>query len=192
MEDFLLSGNTNTLEKGDVKYLESLAVEKALQSGAMKVLNKTVPIRNNVHEFKVHSLNTILNDTATIAESLGYSIFASKDQNKEETWYCKAKKTDAKAQYRGNKFIILAGSKIDKSFTPSWAKTFPYSLSKRNDLFNKYGEDSGDTFLIRENISLNSPNEAATFVTGRSANAWLTWKNNDGKTMDEVMRKEKD
>lgn len=66
--------NTNSLEKSDVKYLESLAVEKAQATAAMEVLNKTVPTRNNVHEFKVHTLEKILEDTAMIAESLGFSL----------------------------------------------------------------------------------------------------------------------
>ena len=44
----------------------------------MEVLNKTVPVRNNVHEFKIHTLEKVLEDTALIAESLGFSIFASK------------------------------------------------------------------------------------------------------------------
>ncbi len=181
--------NTNTLEKGDVKYLESLAVEKALSTAAMQVLNKTIPIRNNVHEFKVHSLQTILDDTAMIAESLGYSIFSSKDEDTAETWYCSAKKSQARAQFRGNKFVVLAGSTIDKSFTPSWAKFFPHASAGRNELLKKYGKDLGDTVELIDNMPQNSPNEAVSNIMGRSANAWTTWKNKDGKTMDEVMRK---
>jgi hypothetical protein len=181
--------NTNSLEKGDVKYLESLAVEKALSTAAMQVLNKTIPIRNNVHEFKVHSLQTILDDTAMIAESLGYSIFSSKDDDTAETWYCSSKKSQARAQFRGNKFVVLAGSIIDKSFTPSWAKFFPHASSARNELFKKYGIDLGETVELIDNMPQNSPNEAASNILGRSVNAWTTWKNKDGKTMDEVMRK---
>lgn len=181
--------STNNLEKGDVKYLESLAVERALSTAAMEVLNKTVPIRNNVHEFKVHSLQTMLDDTALIAESLGYSIFSSTDKGIEEIWYCDSKKSHAKAQFRGNKFVILSGSVIDKSYAPSWAKAFPHSLVSREELFKKFGKDLGDTIEVIDNITLSSPNQAAANVLGRSVNAWITWKNKDGKTMDEVMRK---
>ncbi len=181
--------NTNSLGKGDVKYLESLAVEKALSTAAMKVLNKTIPTRNNVHEFKVHSLQTILDDTALIAESLGYSIFSSKDENTADTWYCSSKKSQAKAQFRGSKFVVLTGSIIDKSFTPSWAKFSPHALIARNELFKKYGKDLGDTVELIDNMPQNSPNEAASNILGRSVNAWITWKNKDGKTMNEVMRK---
>lgn len=183
--------NTNSLEKSDVKYLESLAVEKAQATAAMKVLNRTVPSRNNVHEFKVHTLEKILEDTALVAESLGFSIFASKkDAEEESIWHLSAKKSDAKAQFRGDKFVLLAGSIIDKSYAPSWAKAFPKSLVEREDLLTTNGKDLGDTYEITNNIPTRSPNHAGGLVSGRSINAWISWKNKDGKTMDEVMRKD--
>ncbi len=183
--------NTNSFEKSDVKYLESLAVEKALKTAAMAVLNRTVPARNNVHEFKVHTLEKILEDTAMIAESLGFSIFASKEDVREESvWYLSSKSKTAKAQFRGDKFIILAGSVIDKSFAPSWGEAFPKSLIEREDLLKSHGEEHGDSVEITSNIAMRSPNHAGGFVTGRNVNAWISWKNSEGKTMDEVMRKE--
>lgn len=182
--------NNNSLEKSDVKYLESLAVEKALATAAMEVLNKTVPARNNIHEFKIHSLTKVLEDTALIAESLGFSFFASKkDTDSESIWNLVAKKSNAKAQFRGDNFIILSGSVIDKSFAPSWAKAFPKSLIERDELLAANCKDMGDVFHVTTNIATRSPNHAASIVSGRSINAWITWKNKDGKTMDEVIRK---
>lgn len=182
--------NTNSLEKSDVKYLESLAVEKAQATAAMTVLNRTVPARNNVHEFKVHTLEKILEDTAMIAESLGFSIFASEKEDEESIWYLSAKKSNAKAEFRGDKFVILTGSTIDKSYAPSWAKAFPKSLVERDELLSNNGKDLGDTFEVINNIPTRSPNHAGGIVSGRSINAWISWKNKEGKTMDEVMRRD--
>lgn len=181
--------NTNSLEKSDVKYLESLAVEKAQATAAMKVLNRTVPARNNVHEFKVHTLEKILEDTAMIAELLGFSIFASSKSNDESTWYFTAKKSKAMAEFRGDKFVLLAGSVIDKSYAPSWGTAYPKSLAEREDVFSKYGSDNEDTITLENNVPFRSPNHAGGFVAGANVNAWITWKSKDGKTMDEVMRK---
>lgn len=181
--------STNHLEKGDVKYLESLAVEKAKASAAVEILNKTVPVRNTIHEFKVHSLQAVLDDTAFIAELLGYSIFSTKQDRAEETWYCVTKKTNAKAQFRGDKFVVLAGSIVDKSYAPSWGKDWPKALAERIELLTKYGKDHGDATELTENVSFRSPNHAAGFLAGRSMNAWIGYKNSDGKTMDEIMRK---
>lgn len=181
--------NTNILEKSDVKYLESLAVERAKSSGAMTVLNKTIPARNNVHEFKVHSLLRFLDDTALIAELVGFSVFATKDEQEEDAWFCTTKLSSALAQFRGDQFIVLAGSVIDKSYAPSWVKDWPQALVEREELLKKYGKDLGDAVELLENVPFKSPNHAGGFVTGRSVNAWTTWKNADGKTMDEMMRK---
>lgn len=181
--------STNSLEKSDVKYLESLAVEKAKATAAMEILNRTVPTRNNIHEFKLHSLQAILNDCALIAESLGYSIFATRQDEAQDDWYCATKKTNARSQFRGDKFVVMAGSVIDKTYAPSWAKDWPKSLAEREEIFSKYGKDLGDTVELTENVPFKSPNHAGSFLTGRSVNAWVTFKNAAGRTMDEVMRR---
>ena len=181
--------NTNSLEKSDIKYLESLVVEKAKASAAMDVLNKTVPARNNVHEFKVHTLQTILDDIALVVELLGFSIFATKPEETTDIWLCKTKKTVAKAQFRADKFVVLAGSVIDKTYAPSWAKDWPKSLAEREQIFSKYGEDMSDSVRLVENVPFKSPNHASGFLTGRSQNAWVLFVDERSKTMDEIMRK---
>jgi hypothetical protein len=178
---------TNSLEKSDVKYLESLAVERA-QAGSMKIENKTVPAKNNIHEFKLHTLQKILDDTQLILTSLGYDILSS-PQKQEETWHCVVKKTNAKAQFRGDKFVLLKGSIIDKSYAPSWGESWPKSLAERNEVFSKSGRDQEGVVELTENVAFKSPNNAGGFATGRSVNAWLIWKDQEGRTMDEVMRK---
>lgn len=180
--------SSNTLEKSDVKYLESMSVEKAQATAAMEVLNKSIPARNNVHEFKIHSLEKILEDVALIAESLGYSVFKSKQKKADNVWYVKTKKTEAQAEFRGDRFVILAESKIDKSISPSLEKGWPKRALERGEILSK-AEDRGEYVVLRENTPFKSPNLASDFATGRPSNAWITWKNKDGKTMDEVIRK---
>jgi hypothetical protein len=180
---------TNQLEKSDIKYLESLSVERAKESAAMEVLNKTVPSMNNIHEFKIHILQSILDDTAVIAEFLGFSIFAKKHTDQSAYWFCQSKKTEAKAEFRGDKFIVLSGSIVDKTVAPSWANAWPKALAERNDILTKYGKDCGDVVELIENVPFKSPNHAGGFLAGRSINAWITFVNKDGKTMDEIMRR---
>lgn len=178
---------TNNLEKGDVKYLESLAVERA-KSGSMQIENKTVPVRNNVHEFKLHILQKILDDTQLVLTSLGYDIFSS-PENKEELWHCVIKHANASAQFRGDKFVLLTGSYINKSYAPGWGISSPKALAERQEIITKFTKDHGDVVELTENVAFTSPAHASNFVTGRNSNAWITWKNNSGQTMDEVMRK---
>ncbi len=180
---------TNTLEKSDVKYLESLTVEKAQQSTAMTLLNKTVPARNTIHQFKEYLLDIIMEDTAFISELFGYSVFSTKEQQREnDTWYAKSKLSDARGQYRGDKFIILAGSKIDKTYAPSLQKGWPHRVVERNEIINN-ALDKGAFVELLENIPFRSASHAADIVSGTPTNAWVYWKDKDGKTMDQVIRK---
>jgi hypothetical protein len=184
-----LVSNTNTLEKGDIKYLESLAVERAKSTSASGILNKTVPTRNNVHEFKLHILEKFIEDADLIMESLGYSVFATK-REKEEIWYCKTKKTDAKAVFRGDQFVVLAGSKIDANVSEGFKKSYPAAIELRIKILTEQNiVCENDVYTLKENVPFRSANTAGGFVAGRNINAWTTWKNADGKTMDEVMRK---
>lgn len=182
---------SNNLEKSDVKYLESVMVEKAKASSASEILNKTIPARNNVHEFKIHSLQRVLEDAGLIIESLGFSVFDTKNDQTETVWYCKSKKSSARGQFRGDNFVILAGSIIDQDYTPSLKRDYPHSIAQRQAIFDKFGKNLGDRVELIENVSFKSLNQASTFVTGRWINAWLAWRNSEDKTMDEVIRKDR-
>ncbi len=182
---------TNSLEKSDIKYLESLAVEKAKATAAMEVLNKTVPSRNNIHEFKLHSLQMILEDIALIAQSLGFSLFSTKQDDVSDVWYCKTRKTDAKAQFRGSRFVVLAGSVIDGTERPLFPVRYPSASAERRSLLAEKAQQREDNnYELTENITFKSPNHAGGFCVGGNINAWTTWKNANGKTMDEVIRKD--
>lgn len=180
--------STNNLEKSDIKYLESLAVEKAKATAAMEVLNKTIPSRNNIHEFKVHSLEAILEDTALIMELLGFSVFATKKDQASDVWYCVSKKTNARAEFRGGKFIVLSGSVIDKSTSERWERVHKSSMIERVVRLSESATENEETYTLTSNIPFSSPSRAGGFVTGRNVNGWTLWKDNQGRTMDEVIR----
>lgn len=177
----------NSLEKGDVKYLESLAIERASQS-SVPLLNVKVPPRNNIHPFKISALDEIImDDVWMILTFLGYNVFAL--PRIAEAWYCTTNKTNAQAIFRGSKFVILEGSVIDKKVSESFAKSWPNSVLERDQIFKQSGNDQGDTVILTADVTFKSPNHAGGFAAGRNVNAWVTWKNDAGQTMDEVMRK---
>jgi len=180
---------TNTLAKGDVKFLESLAVGRATKAKTIPVLNKVAPARNTIHEFQVDRLEQILEDIGMILASLGFDLFAIASSTTDQIWYCRTKKTTAQAVFRNGKFILLAGSVIDIGHAPSWARNFPEDFVKRQHQLESAERVDHDAVRLKFDLQFRSPNQAASFATGRSNNAWITWKDADGRTMDEVMRK---
>lgn len=184
----IVSNHTNGLEKSDVKYLESLSVERA-QQGSMKVQNKTAPIKNNVHEFKLHTLNKIIDDVQLVLTSLGYDILATqKSQTVGDRWYLAYKDITATGEFRGDKFVILKGSIIYPKATDSWRRDFPKQNNIRETIIAN-SEHKDDKIVITENISCNSVSMAAGLIIGSHINGWNIWKNTDDKSMDEVIRK---
>jgi hypothetical protein len=163
-------------------------VELAKTRGSRNIINKTAPARNNIHEFKQYSLGRMAADIAFIASSLSYDLVSS-EQSTEQTWFANVKKTQAKAVYSGQKFVVLAGSVIDKTAAPSWVKAWPKTVAERAEIFAHYGEDLGETVKLKENVAFRSPNHAGWFVAGRSVNAWNLWHDANGETMDKMMRK---
>lgn len=181
--------STNELSKGDVRYLESLAVERA-QNGSIKVQNVVSPVRNNISRFSVHKLQNILDDTELILKSLNYDILSTPDNNTEDdVWYLSHKGITARGEYRGSQFILLAGSTIHTEATERWMRDFPNQYTTRLDVLKNKATLNGDHAIITENLAFKSVSMAAGIVTGGHVNGWKAWKNSQGKTMDEVMRK---
>ncbi len=177
------------LDKSDIKQLEHLAISQA-QNGSIKVENRVTPKSNTVRETRIHSLQNYLRDIQFILTFLNYDILAPQNKTQSETiWHCQSKLTDAKAVFRADQFVVLAGSRIDKSHTTSFAQGWPQQVTERQKLFDAKGIDRGDYVELTENVAFKSPNHAGHIVTGRSINAWTTWKNESGRTMHEAIRK---
>ncbi len=182
---------TKELDKAGVKYLESLAVERA-QNGSIRVENKTAPVRNHISRFDVGRLENMLEDAQLILTSLNYDVLASPQSAKEDTedvWYINHKGVSARGEYRGSQFVIFAGSTMHVAATDAWKRDFPNQSVIRETVLADKADVSGDVATIKENLAFKSVSMAAGIIIGGHTNGWLAWKNSAGKTMDEVIRK---
>lgn len=177
------------LDKSDVKYLESLAISQA-RSGSIKVENKTSPTPNTVRETRKHALQNYIQDVQFILTFLGYDILTSTAKTQPDTvWYCTSKKTHAKAVFKGDQFVILAGSRIDTLHTDAWARSHPSALKQREEILASRATITNGVATLTDNVAFRSANTAGGFAVGHNINAWVTWKNEAGQTMDEVKRR---
>lgn len=180
-----------SLEKSDVGYLESIGVEIASRANKCRLHNRTVPSRNNLHPFKVATIEEFFGDAALLSAALGYPIFEvleEEELEQKERWYCQTKKSDAQAVFDAGRFIVLAGTKIDPEIADSWKRNFASSVEERQEILSRSAKKEEDVYILTENVTFKSPNHAGGFVAGRNVNAWVTWKDKDGRTMDEVLR----
>lgn len=88
---------------------------------------------------------------------------------------------------RNKSLIISAGSQICKDFTGSLTDTIKASRTEK--LADKYSSETDRYYVLSEDIEFDTPSGAAVFVNAGFANGWKVWKNNEGKTIDELFRR---
>lgn len=67
--------SNGSLDKADVKFLESYAVMKAIEIGRFEVQNRTNPNQNNLHEFKQETILDFFDDVELLVSTLGFNLF---------------------------------------------------------------------------------------------------------------------
>lgn len=67
--------SNNSLDKADVKFLESYAVMRAIEIGRFEVQNRTNPNQNNLHEFKQETILDFFDDVELLISTLGFNLF---------------------------------------------------------------------------------------------------------------------
>lgn len=185
---------TNSLDKADVKFLESLAVERAKSAGRMTIENANIPARNNLSASKTADAEEFFAYANLLISTIGFPVFEKVDTERveeDELWFCSNKNTKAKGIYDEHGFTVLAGSVIDGTERPSFSRLFPYAADERRRLLTEKGlfDNIKNIYQLKEDITFKSPNQAGGFCVGGHMNAWTTWKRSDGRTMDEVLRK---
>ncbi len=63
------------LDKADVKFLESYAIQKSLDVARFNIQNRTNPAENNLHEFKRASVLDLFEDFELLITTLGFNLF---------------------------------------------------------------------------------------------------------------------
>lgn len=123
-----------------------------------------------------------------LSSFLGYKLFEVIEEKTKHLFYCKSGKgTDAKGFCDENGFTVLAGSKVCKETTSSFVVKGS-AATNRDFYFKEFCKENDDLFTAEKNITFNSPSTASTFCLGMRSNGWTSWKDKDGKTLDEKFR----
>lgn len=110
------------------------------------------------------------------------------EEKTKHLFYCKsAKGTDAKGFYDENGFTVLAGSKVCKETTSSFV-LMGRNPENRSFWLKEFCKEHNNFFVVEKNITFDSPSRASSFCLGRHSNGWTSWKDKDGKTLDEKFR----
>lgn len=180
-------GDSKTFTLDMISGLEKFAIEKAQESKRYKVENTVVP-KYEIDEYDLASVEEIYEEIQFIMATQGYKMDnAAATLNEADVLHTTRSGIVARGVYDGEHFVILEQSEIN----PKPYASFPKSMKAQRETAIANGDivESGGKLYLTKSISFSSPSSAAGFVLGASANGWTEWKNADGKTLDEIMRK---
>jgi len=174
------------MTKADVEYLEYKGVKIAKEENRYVLENTQVPKMPNLPEHQRDAMDEFFEDCIFLTSFIGCSLF---ETEKEETsnnsiYYLPRNGCNARGIYTAEGMIVLKGSRVMKGV----AKYFK-GVKQREAIIKEYCTEKDGEMYMNSDRLFGSPSSAACFCLGTSSNGWKDWKDKDGKTLDELIRK---
>ena len=181
---FLADGQHFTLNI--LSGLERYAIQKAIDANRYRVDNKTVP-KYKISEYDMPLIEDIYEEIEFIMATLGYRMSGAAAFTSQNVFTTSRRGVVAYGVYSGERFELQPESEIDVSHP---AKLESYNV-KRQALLTDGGivQRSDNKFYLTKIVPFKTPSGAADFALGGSNNGWVEWKDKDGKTLDEIVRR---
>ena len=182
---FLAESKTFTLDM--ISGLEKFAIMKAQESKRYKVENSVVP-KYEIDEYDLVAVEEVYDEIQFIMATQGYKMDdAKRTINEERILHTSRNGIAARGMYDGEKFEVLDGSEINMDKP---AHLLSYNRL-RDELLSKQSIVKAEgKYILNVTLDFNTPSGASNFVLGGSTNGWIEWKDRDGKTLDELFRKQ--
>jgi len=185
----VIVSRTKYFTKTHIKFLEWYCYSEAKEAGRYRLENSSVPAKPFVSESVEADLLDSFDAIKILTSTLGYPIFDQiKKPEKKGILICEGKDAYAEGEYTEDGLIVFTGSRCNLEETRtagSWVIAMRQRLIQDKILVR-----DGIVYKFTANHIFSSPSSAAAIVLARSANGWIEWKNKDGKTLDELKRRE--
>ena len=181
---FLADSKTFFLDM--ISGLEAYAIRKATESRRYQVENAVNP-KFEIDEYDLPLIEEVYEEIKFIMATQGYKMENSKTPlNEGHILHTTRNGIKAYGFYDGDKFEVLEGSEVDMS-----RRCHSDNVEKQRQTAIQNGNISvvDGKYKLNVSVSFTSPSSASMFILGGSTNGWVEWKNKDGKTLDEILRK---
>ena len=165
--------------------LEKYAIQKAIDANRYQVDNKAVP-KYKISEYDEPLVEEIYEEIEFIMATLGFRMNGSTAQQNQPVFTTSRRGVVGQGTYSGESFDVLPGSEIDMLKA---VRIESYN-AKRQEYINDgtiVQKEDGKYYLTKI-ITFKTPSGASDFVLGGSTNGWAEWKDQDGKTLDQLFR----
>lgn len=190
----VLISRTQSMTQTHSLFLEWLSIQTSRKAGRYVDSNgNSGSLPHTPDPMKADCLE-IFETGRTLLSTLGHPLFEPVVQLAKETspadyYYCTnaAGGVNAKGLYTQEGFVVLAGSVGRKDNVPSIVGTSDANFRAKLIAAGVMKVD-GDTVVFTKDHLFRSPSMAAVALLGRTANGWIEWKSEDGKTLDALKR----
>lgn len=182
---------TGSFTKAHVRLLEWLSIAQASKAGRYCLDNGNAGIQPTVPEWMTADVEEVFETADALLSALGFPIFeplVAPDEPEELVFYCTRSSADARGIYTEEGFVVFAGSKIRLDMTPSARDWLP---AKRKALLDEgvLIEENGELRFVRDHV-FGTPSAASDMAVGSASNGWDEWKDPQGRSLDQVYRKD--
>jgi hypothetical protein len=185
----IVASKTNDYNKADSKFLEHYCIEKTKEIDRYKLDNDTGSNRLSISESREHDLLDNFDTAKILLATLGYPIFEEKRKAKsaKEIFYCQGREVSAKGELTDDGFLVYKDGTSSIEETKGMNKWI--GVLRKRLLEEGILKKENDVYVFQQDYIFNSPSAAAATILARSANGWMSWKDKNGKTLDELKRK---
>ena len=184
---------TGGLNRAYVKYLENRSVNLAKKIDRYEIVNQVEPLENRISEFEKAGADDFFEKIKLLLGVLGFTIFQEipRRQDVSDIYRFQTDSADASGTLLDTgEFIVFKGSTSRIRETESFIKGISGpNLRKRLEAEGILRRNNEESFVFVKDYIFNSPSAAGDVVAGRSVNGWTSWKDEQGKTLDENKRK---
>jgi len=177
-------------------FLEKICIEEIRKIGRYKVNNLSESPGNILSKASEITNLQFIQQIIFITKLLGHSMFSEiKPAKQQGKYYLKSKNIKATGSIlENNEFIVYKNSEAALQNVPTLKQYVPSSYRLRLKLIDEKilekDEENKKYIFSKDNI-FKSPSGASDAITGMSTNGWLVWKDENGKSLDENIRRVK-
>lgn len=189
--DEIIAFSSEDLGKTEVKYLESVFVNKLQNDGLISLHNSKPSKSPTIMEADRDAMDEFIETASDVLVALGYDFIDVSNQVENDAEngvevFCSGPNAKASGIWSSEGLLIHQGSLIRVDET----KSIPEKAKRIRKAFvetGKLGELDGNNSwaLVRPHL-FESASLAAEFVLGRSENGLTKWKTSEGKTIKEL------
>ena len=175
------------LNKAHVRYLEARLVNLAQMAKRAQLENAATPATPSLSESDRAEAESFLEDLLLIYPLLGIDAFTpapAKGTAGQPQLHLKVKAIVAHGQESAEGFIVFSGSHA--STTESKAIHAYVQALRAHLITTGVLVADGDSLLVTQDYSFNSPSTAAAVLLGRISNGRMEWKDEDGTALKTI------